>query len=160
MAARRKDSTQRSAVVDLIVDRRHYDEVVTRALSSARVSVWVATANVKDVRVEAPIGSVARARGRYVSLLEHFRDLTLRGVEIRFLHARRPSQAFRDTLRRLKLVKTPSFEMRECPRQFRDGNRHRRRRAARPSAAPFRPDLDRRRVRQLSIAQRLSEASR
>jgi phosphatidylserine/phosphatidylglycerophosphate/cardiolipin synthase-like enzyme len=116
MAARRKDSTRRSAVVDLIVDRRHYDEVVTRALSSARVSVWVATANVKDVRVEAPIGSVARARGRYVSLLEHFRDLVLRGVEIRFLHARKPSQAFRDTLRRLKLLKTPSFEMRECPR--------------------------------------------
>jgi phosphatidylserine/phosphatidylglycerophosphate/cardiolipin synthase-like enzyme len=68
------------------------------------------------VRVEAPIGSVARARGRYISLLERFADLTLRGVEIRFLHARAPSQAFRDALRSAKSLRAPAFQMRECPR--------------------------------------------
>jgi phosphatidylserine/phosphatidylglycerophosphate/cardiolipin synthase-like enzyme len=109
-------ATRRSAVVDLIVDRRHYDEVIDRAMMRARVSLWIATANVKDVRVEAPIGSVARARGRYISLLERFADLTLRGVEIRFLHARAPSQAFRDALRGAKPLRSPAFQMRECPR--------------------------------------------
>ena len=108
-------ATRRSAVVDLIIDRRHYDEVIDRAILRARVSLWIATANVKDVRVEAPIGSVARARGRYISLLDRFVELGHRGVEIRFLHARRPSQAFRDALRRSKLA-APRFEMRECPR--------------------------------------------
>ena len=109
-------ATRRSAVVDLIVDRRHYDEIIDRALMRARVSLWIATANVKDVRVEAPVGSVARARGRYISLLERFAELTLRGVEIRFLHARAPSQAFRDALRSAKPLRSPAFQMRECPR--------------------------------------------
>src|SRR5262245_32378472 len=83
---------------------------------SARVSLWIATANVKDVRVEAPIGSVARARGRYVSLLERLAELVQRGVEVRLLHARPPSQAFRQALRRSKALTAPKFELRECPR--------------------------------------------
>ena len=70
----------RRAQVELILDRRHYDEVVQRVLSEARVSLWIATANLKDVHVEAPIGSVARARGRYVSILERFEGLTRAGV--------------------------------------------------------------------------------
>jgi phosphatidylserine/phosphatidylglycerophosphate/cardiolipin synthase-like enzyme len=109
-------ATRRSAVVDLIVDRRHYDEVILRAMSRARVSLWIATANVKDVRVEAPIGSVARARGRYISLLERLGELVQRGVEIRFLHARAPSRAFCDALRRATALRAPAFQMRECPR--------------------------------------------
>jgi phosphatidylserine/phosphatidylglycerophosphate/cardiolipin synthase-like enzyme len=108
--------TRRRAVVDLIVDRRHYDEVIARAMLSARVSLWIATANVKDVRVEAPIGSVARARGRYISLLERLAELVQRGVEVRLLHARPPSQAFRQALRRSKALASPRFELRECPR--------------------------------------------
>jgi phosphatidylserine/phosphatidylglycerophosphate/cardiolipin synthase-like enzyme len=82
----------------------------------ARVSLWIATANVKDVRVEAPIGSAARARGRYISLLERLSELVQRGVQIRFLHARRPSEAFRSALRRWKPLASPAFELRECPR--------------------------------------------
>jgi phosphatidylserine/phosphatidylglycerophosphate/cardiolipin synthase-like enzyme len=109
--------TRRNAVVDLIIDRRHYDEVIVRAMLSARVSLWIATANVKDVRVEAPIGTRARAQGRYVSLLERFVDLVNRGVEIRLLHARAPSLAFAAALRRAKTCLTPpAFEARECPR--------------------------------------------
>lgn len=106
---------RRNASVDLVVDRQHYDDVVMGAVSRARVSVWIATANVKDVHVEAPIGTSARARGRYMSFTEYFETLTSRGVEVRLLHGAVPSRPFRESLRRRRL-KAPEFEMRHCPR--------------------------------------------
>lgn len=109
-------SERRNASVDLVVDRQHYDDVVLGALGRARVSVWIATANVKDVHMEAPIGTRARARGRYMSITEHFESLVDRGVEIRLLHGALPSRPFRASLdKRLRLV-PPRFEMRHCPR--------------------------------------------
>jgi phosphatidylserine/phosphatidylglycerophosphate/cardiolipin synthase-like enzyme len=107
---------RRSAVVELIADRRHYDDVVMGALASAQVSVWIATANVKDVHIEAPIGTAARARGRYISFTEHFETLVRRGVEVRLLHGAAPSRPYRDSLRRHPALTAPSFEMRHCPR--------------------------------------------
>lgn len=106
----------RQAAVDLVVDRQHYDEVVLRALSRARVSVWIATANVKDVHIEAPIGTSARARRRYMSITEHFETLNDRGVEIRLLHGALPSRPFRESIKRRRRLKAPGFEMRHCPR--------------------------------------------
>jgi phosphatidylserine/phosphatidylglycerophosphate/cardiolipin synthase-like enzyme len=124
----------RRANVSLVVDRAHYEIIVSRAIASARVAVWIATANVKQLMVEAPIGSVARARGRYVSILETFDGLVARGVHVRLLHAGPPSRPFREELarhRRLhrreapeqvprregpRQVKEPRFEMRACPR--------------------------------------------
>lgn len=111
-----KKSLRRSAPVELVVDRAHYDDVILGALGRARVSVWVATANLKDVRVEAPIGSVARARGRYVSITEQLESLVQRGVEVRILHGGPPSRAFRESLRRRRKLVAPGFEMRQCPR--------------------------------------------
>lgn len=109
-------NTRRRAEVDLIVDARHYQEVVLHAIERARVSLWIATANLKDVRVEAPIGTSARARGRYVSITERFVDLTRRGVEIRLLHARPASRAFQSALRRCRELQPPAYEQRLCPR--------------------------------------------
>ncbi len=109
------DVRRRPAAVELIADRRHYDEVIA-AVSQAQVSVWIATANVKDVHVEAPIGTRARARGRYLSMTEVFQDLVRRGVEIRLLHGARPSRFFLSSLGRRRELARPSFEMRECPR--------------------------------------------
>jgi hypothetical protein len=48
----------------------HYDELVQKAIASAKVSLWIATATVKEMRLEAPIGTVARAKGRFVSILD------------------------------------------------------------------------------------------
>ena len=107
---------RRSASVSLVTDRGHYDGVVVGALSNARVSVWIATANLKDLHVEAPIGTVARARGRFVSITDRFEDLVKRGVEIRVLHATAPSRPFRESLARRKELLPPRFEMRACPR--------------------------------------------
>lgn len=112
---RRDAPLLRRAAVELVVDADHYERVVLRALRDARVSLWIATANVKDVHVEAPVGTRARARGRYVSLIERFAELTLRGVEVRLLHGALPSRPFRASLASLDR-RGRAFELRHCPR--------------------------------------------
>ena len=107
---------QRSTRLRLITDREHYDEVIAKRITAARVSVWIATANLKELRVEAPIGSVARARGRYVSILDTFEDLTKRGVDVRILHATVPSRPFREELARHPRLLRAGLHLRQCPR--------------------------------------------
>jgi phosphatidylserine/phosphatidylglycerophosphate/cardiolipin synthase-like enzyme len=105
----------RQVPVSWVEDKDHYDFLI-KALSMAKVSVWIATANLKDVRVEAPIGSVARARRRFVSIVERFDELVTRGVELRVLHGGEPSQPFRASLaRRPRLDRTRDW-LRRCPR--------------------------------------------
>jgi phosphatidylserine/phosphatidylglycerophosphate/cardiolipin synthase-like enzyme len=107
---------KRRVELTLIRDRAHYDEVVVGRIAKARVSVWIATANVKGLRVEAPRGTRARARKAYVSVLELFADLAARGVELRMLHAGVPSRAFRADLARTKGLEKGGLSMRRCPR--------------------------------------------
>lgn len=112
---RPSESDARHVPLRWVEDAAHYD-VITRALERARVSLWIATANLKDMRLEAPIGSVARARRRYVSIAERFAELRARGVELRVLHGGLPSQPFRDSLARREQL-SPSHEwLRQCPR--------------------------------------------
>ncbi len=99
----------------LVRDRDHYLELVER-MRQARVSLWIASANLKDVRVEAPIGTRARARGRYVSLLELLGELATSGVELRLLHGAPPSRAFRAQLGRSRVLRQGRLELRQCPR--------------------------------------------
>jgi len=106
----------RLARVRVIADKEHYQELVLGAIVSAKTSVWIATANVKEMMHEAPIGSTARARGKFVSILESLRDLARRGVEVRLLHAGVPSGPFRAALAKHKTGAEPRFEMRQCPR--------------------------------------------
>ena len=102
----------RNARVRLVVGRAHYDGPI-RALREAKRSVWIATANLKDLHVEAPIGTRARAKGEYVSITEVLRDLRRRGVEVRILHASPPSRPFRASL---ALTKEVATSLRQCPR--------------------------------------------
>jgi phosphatidylserine/phosphatidylglycerophosphate/cardiolipin synthase-like enzyme len=106
----------RQAAVELIRDREHYDALILGAISDARVSVWIATATLKDVHVEAPIGTRARAAGRYLSMTERFAELSGRGVEIRILHGALPSRPFRASLARQTRMDASRFELRHCPR--------------------------------------------
>jgi phosphatidylserine/phosphatidylglycerophosphate/cardiolipin synthase-like enzyme len=106
----------RRASVSLIVDRAHYAEV-TLAIAKAKTSVWISTANVKQLLVEAPIGTRARAAGRYVPILDTLQSLCDRGVVVRLLHAAPPSRPFREELAsRAGRLTRPHFEMRACPR--------------------------------------------
>ena len=106
----------RRVSLKLIRDRAHYDEVIDSGIRNARVSVWISTANLKDVHVEAPIGTRARARGRYMSILELFEDLSRRGVEVRILHAGEPSRAFQASLTKRGGEKRVGVELRRCVR--------------------------------------------
>jgi len=106
----------RRAAIDLVSDRRHYEEIIVRAIGAARTSVWIATANLKDVHIEAPIGTRARAQGRYYSIVERFTELVRAGVELRILHGAPPSRRFRASLAKARELKPPRFELRHCPR--------------------------------------------
>ncbi len=106
----------RRASLSLVIDRDHYERVAL-ALGSARTSVWIATANVKQLMIEAPIGTRDRARGRYVPILDTLQSLCDRGVSVRLLHATPPSRPFRAELEaRAKRLTPPTFQMRACPR--------------------------------------------
>jgi phosphatidylserine/phosphatidylglycerophosphate/cardiolipin synthase-like enzyme len=102
--------------VSFVVDRAHYEHV-TLAIAGARTSVWISTANVKQLMTEAPIGTRDRARGRYVPILDTLQSLCDRGVQVRILHATPPSGPFRQELAaRTGRLGAPHFEMRLCPR--------------------------------------------
>ncbi len=108
-------SEPRQVPLRWLEDRAHYDFALS-ALSKAQHSLWIATANLKDVRLEAPIGSVARAKKRYVSVTEHFSGLVSRGVELRVLLASAPSRPFQESLARRRSLEDTHDWLRQCPR--------------------------------------------
>ena len=105
----------RTVRLRLLSGSEHYEELVQRELPSAKVSLWIATANLKELRVEAPIGTRARARGRYMSMLEVLSDLIARGVDVRILHGRPPSGPFARELRSRRGL-SKKLARCECPR--------------------------------------------
>ncbi len=106
----------RRAFVSFVIDREHYERV-TLAIAKANTSVWIATANVKQLLVEAPVGTRERARGRYIPILDTIQSLCDRGVRVRILHAAPPSGPFRaEFSMRSERLAPPRFEMRACPR--------------------------------------------
>ena len=109
----------RPVTVSLLSGSAHY-ESITKPLSDARRSVWIATANLKELMVAderlKPGRSRTRAKHSYRSVLEVFDELAERGVELRILHARLPSQAFRDALDRHPRLWKGGLALRMCPR--------------------------------------------
>lgn len=102
----------------LVSGRGHYETVI-EAVLRARRSVWIATANVKELMVADHRLSPGRARtrgARYRSVLEAFAELAARGVELRLLHARLPSLAFREEFDRHPGLVRGGLELRLCPR--------------------------------------------
>jgi len=100
----------------LVHDRDHYEVVVDEAIRHAQVSLWIATANVKELHVEPSAGTRARARRRYVSILSVLGDLAERGVELRLLHGAPPSRPFREALPAVPTLADGGLELRLCPR--------------------------------------------
>ena len=94
--------------VRLIRDREHYETLVIQGIMQVRISVAVATANLKDVQVERG--------GRYGSIVHLFEELVEKGVEIRILHGRAPTDFFLERLKTTELSRNPRFGMRLCPR--------------------------------------------
>lgn len=103
----------RAVTVQLIGGRGHYEAVVQAAMGAER-SVWICTANLKELMVEAPAYERKRKRA-YRSVLQVFDELVGRGVEIRILHAGLPSRPFRAELRRWPRLRA-AMVLRACPR--------------------------------------------
>src|SRR6185503_9017010 len=99
----------------LLRGRDHYEELVARELPRARVSIWIATANLKDLHMEAPVGSRARAGGRMMSALELLSSRADADVEVRILHGRAPSGPFARRLASRRRAQG-KLKLRQCPR--------------------------------------------
>ena len=108
----------RSVSLELLADRDHYEQV-TQAVLEARHSVWIATANLKELMVEDPNVRPGRRRGRrgsFRSVLEVFGELAEAGLELRLLHASPPSRPFRKSFDAQPALVSGGLEMRMCPR--------------------------------------------
>ncbi|MCC6875787.1 MAG: phospholipase D family protein [Sandaracinaceae bacterium] len=103
---------RRSAPLSLVAGRGHYEAVV-RAVLEAKVSVWIATANLKELLVETPRPGRKRS---WRSVLELFAQLAERGVELRILHAGFPSTPFREAFDRQPILVRGGLELRQCAR--------------------------------------------
>lgn len=99
--------------------RGHYESVVQAVMEATR-SVWIATANLKELMVEdtraVPGRARTAARRGYRSILDRFAELASKGVELRILHASPPSRAFRAAFDRHARLYRGGLELRLCPR--------------------------------------------
>jgi len=105
---------ERKVSLRLTLGADHYDEVIERIIRRAKVSIWISTANLKDVHVEARIGTRARAKGRFESLFDELGDMSRRGLDVRVLHAGPPSRAL--TARLGARGKATDVALRRCIR--------------------------------------------
>jgi phosphatidylserine/phosphatidylglycerophosphate/cardiolipin synthase-like enzyme len=92
----------------LLANEALYREVILQRLLSARESVWMSTANLKDMQIERG--------GKFRSILETFAELAQRGVELRILHAELPSRPFRASFDRQRKLVKGGLELKICPR--------------------------------------------
>ena len=111
---------RRTVALQLVSGRGHYESVI-EAVTAARTSVWVATANLKELMIEdhrARPGVRRSAKGTrsYRSILAALSELVQRGVELRILHAERPSRPFRAELARHPDLAGGALALRLCPR--------------------------------------------
>ncbi len=109
----------RAIAVELVAGRGHYERVIAAVLE-AKVSVWIATANVKELLVEDHRARPGRRRSMksraYVSILAQLAELAGRGVELRLLHAELPSRPFRAELANHPRLVAGGLALRRCPR--------------------------------------------
>jgi phosphatidylserine/phosphatidylglycerophosphate/cardiolipin synthase-like enzyme len=109
----------RPVALELIAGRGHYERVI-QAVLAAHTSVWIATANVKELMVEDGRAAPGRRRSlgtaSYVSVLDLLDGLAARGVELRLLHAEIPSRPFRAQLAQHPRLVAGGLALRRCPR--------------------------------------------
>lgn len=96
------------ATTELITGFDLHERVILKEVLTARQTVWIATANLKDMQV-------AMARG-FKPILEIFERMTRSGVHFRIIHAETPSKPFRDTLEKCRSLLSGGLELQVCPR--------------------------------------------
>ncbi|HEY3807601.1 MAG TPA: phospholipase D family protein [Kofleriaceae bacterium] len=112
-------SPARAIAMELVGGRGHYERVLAAVLE-AKVSVWIATANVKELMVEDARARPGRRRSlnrtEYVSVLARLDELAKHGVELRLLHAELPSRPFRAEIAHHPRLLRGGLALRRCPR--------------------------------------------
>ncbi len=93
-------------MIRYIQDEAHYAEVVKR-IRNIRHSLWIGTADIKDLYVKEGLISVP--------LLKVLESLIHRGVEVRLIHAKEPGRNFADDFDKYPLLWS-RLERRLCPR--------------------------------------------
>jgi len=110
---------RRAVALRLVSGRGHYETVV-RAVMEATRSVWISTANLKELMVEDGRAVPGKARTSsvraYRSILKVFDELARKQVELRILHASPPSRAFREEFDRHPRLYRGGLQLRACPR--------------------------------------------
>lgn len=85
-----------------IQNEQHYKDVLSKA-SSVQESLWIGTADIKDLYVgDAPFLGVLA-------------DLVKRGVDVRLIHAKEPGPIFREEFDRYSVL-VKKLERELCPR--------------------------------------------
>jgi len=110
-------SSAPSGQAELVMDGQHLRRVIYDGLLSAKVSVDIATADLKAVLV--PDRGKTASRQNPPSIIEHLCRMAQRGVEVRVLHAGVPSSPALQELKRLtrKHKGLPdNLIFRRCPR--------------------------------------------
>lgn len=93
-------------MIKFISDKEHYEDVLLLA-SKAKHSLWIGTADIKDLYVIQ-----GKTEKPFLGVLS---DLIGKGVEIRMLHAKEPGQNFRDDFDRYPRL-FDGMERFMCPR--------------------------------------------
>ena len=75
------------AYIKYIQDEAHYSEVIEK-VSTVKKSLWIGTADIKDLHVK--VGNSSEP------LLGVLAQLLKRGVEVRLIHAKEPGPIFRE----------------------------------------------------------------
>ena len=86
-----------------------HQHVIVDGVLAANRTVWIATANLKDMHVPG----VGR---RYQPILAEFDRMAERGVRFRIIHSELPSKPFRRTLERFPRLTASAMELQICPR--------------------------------------------
>lgn len=89
-----------------IADQAHYTEVLS-LVAKAEKSVWIGTADIKDVYIKKGTNSIP--------FLECIADRLKKKVSVKLIHAKEPGKIFRDDFDRYPVLCT-KLERRLCPR--------------------------------------------
>lgn len=82
-----------------VSDREIYERVIRDAVPRATRRVWIATADIKDLYVEA-------GAERMVPFVQVLAGMIERGVEVRLIHAKEPGPNFRADFDRFPILWT------------------------------------------------------
>ena len=94
------------AYITYIQDEEHYTKVIEKA-ASVKKSLWIGTADIKDLHVNAGNSSEP-----FLGVLA---ELLRKGVEVRLIHAKEPGPIFREEFDRYPIL-AKRLERALCPR--------------------------------------------